>query len=89
VPDGISPFRLGHQRMSARIEFLNYEQDLHYVFALRGLSHVRSDIFIEERPYSKSIGDLYLYELTAGIKTSFNSVFSLPLAHQSKFSSEG
>jgi len=66
VPDGISPFRLGHQRMSARIEFLNYEQDLHYVFDLRGLSRFRSDIFIEECPYSKSIGDLYLYELTAG-----------------------
>ena len=35
VPDGTSPFRLSRQRTSARIEFLNYEQDLHYSFDLR------------------------------------------------------
>ncbi len=65
TPDGALPFRLNRQRAAARIEFLNYEQDLHYVFDLRGVSRVSSDLFIEEESYAKSIGDLYLYELTA------------------------
>ena len=65
VPDGTSPFRLNRQHTSARIEFLNYEQDLHYSFDLRGVTRVRSDLVIEEHSYAKSIGDLFIYELTS------------------------
>ena len=65
VADGASPFLLNRQRASARIEFINYEQDFHYLFDLRGVSRVQSDLFIEEDSYAKSIGNLYTYELTA------------------------
>jgi hypothetical protein len=65
VPDGTSPFRLNRQRTSARIEFLNYEQDLHYSFDLRGVKRVRSDLLVEEQSYAKSLGDLFTYELTS------------------------
>jgi len=64
VLDGNVPFRLNRQRTSARVEFLNYEQDFHYLFDLRGISRVRNDLFIEEDSYAKSIGDLFTYELT-------------------------
>ena len=43
TPDGSTPFRVNRQHASAIIEFLNYEQDLHYVFDLRGLSRFSSD----------------------------------------------
>ena len=65
TPDGSSPFLLNRQRTSARIEFLNYEQDLHYLFDLRGVSRLQNDLFIEGDFYAKSIGDLFTYELTA------------------------
>lgn len=65
VPDGVAPFRLGWQRLSARIEFLNYEQDLHYLFELRGVRRVQSDLYLDVSPYAKSIGDLFIYELTS------------------------
>jgi hypothetical protein len=63
-PDGTTPFRLNSRRMSARIEFLNYGQDFHYLFDLRGVKNVRSDLFIKEDSFAKSIGDLYCNELT-------------------------
>ena len=63
--DGNKPFRINRQRTSAQIEFLNYEQNFHYLFDLRGISRIRNDIFIEEDSFAKSIGDLYTYELTA------------------------
>jgi hypothetical protein len=68
VPDGTKPFRLNLQRTTAKVEFLNYEQDLHYVFALRGVRRVRSDLLVEEWTYAKSLGDLYIYELISADK---------------------
>jgi len=68
TPTGTSPFLLNRQRTSAIIEFLNYEQDLHYVFDLRGVNHSCIDLFVEKDAYAKSVGDLYIYELTAAGK---------------------
>jgi hypothetical protein len=68
TPTGTFPFFLNRQRTSAIIEFLNYEQDLHYVFDLRGVRHFYSDLFPEKESYAKSVGDLYTYELTASGK---------------------
>lgn len=65
VPDGVSPFLLNRQRTSAKIKFLNYEQNLHYLFDLRGVKRLETNLFIEEKLYAKSIGDLFTYELTA------------------------
>src|SRR6185295_426013 len=45
-PDGSSPFRLNHQKTSAIVEFLNYEQDFHYTFDLRLVSRVHADLFV-------------------------------------------
>lgn len=67
-PSGASPFRLNWQRTSATVEFLNYEQSFHYLFELRGVSLVHSDLFVEEQSFAKSLGDLYIYELTATSK---------------------
>ena len=64
VPDGVSPFPLNWQRTTAKIKFLNFEQNLHYLFDLRGVKRVEIDLFIEENLYAKSIGDLFTYELT-------------------------
>jgi len=64
VPDGSRPFLINQRRTAARVEFLNYEQDLYYLFDLRGVSRVSGDIFIEEESYAGSIGDLFTYELT-------------------------
>ena len=64
--DGISPFYLNRRTMAARLEFLNYEQDRFYTFDLRGVSSYRGDLFVEEDRYAKSIGDLYLCEISAG-----------------------
>jgi hypothetical protein len=75
VPDGTAPFRLNRQRTSARIEFLNYEQDLHYLFDLRGVRRLQSDLSVEEETYAKSIGDLYTYELTAADEASLQLGF--------------
>lgn len=74
-PDGTSPFLLNFQRMSARIEFLNYEQDFHYLFELRGVKSVRNDLFIEEDDPTKSIGDLYSNELTEADKDTLQLGF--------------
>lgn len=63
--DGVSPFRLNRQRTSTIVEFLNYEQSFHYVFDLRGLNRINCDLFVEAESYAKSLGDLYIYELTA------------------------
>lgn len=63
-PDGKAPFRLNHQRASARVEFLNYEQDLHYLFSLRSLKRMRGDLYVEEMTGRKYFGDLFAYELT-------------------------
>ena len=64
TPDGSSPFRLNRQRTSAIIQFLNYEQCFHFVFDCRGVSRVSSDLFIDDSLFAKSLGDLYLCELT-------------------------
>lgn len=65
-PDGSFPFFLNKERTSAIIEFLNYEQDLHYVFDLRGVDRLCAELFGEEESPLKSVGDLYTYELTDG-----------------------
>jgi len=64
TPNGSSPFFLNRQHTAAIIEFLNYEQDLHYVFDFRGVSRFSGDLFVEKESYAKSLGDLYIYELT-------------------------
>ena len=64
VVDGSSPLRLNRQKIFVRLEFLNYEQDLHYLFDLRGINSVQSNLFVENDSAAKSIGDLYTYELT-------------------------
>jgi hypothetical protein len=63
--DGISPFYLNRRAMAARLEFLNYEQDRFYTFDLRGVSSYQGDLFVEEDNPAKSIGDLYLCEISA------------------------
>jgi hypothetical protein len=62
--DGNVPFRINHQRTTARVKFLNYEQDLFYTFDLRGISRVRSDLMkCEARNWD--LGDLFTYEIVA------------------------
>src|SRR5260370_29434261 len=63
-PDGSSPFRINHQRTTARVTFLNYEQDLLYTFDLRGISRVRSDLLRCEG-LKWHLGDLFTYEIVA------------------------
>jgi len=65
--NGNSPFRINRQRAAITIEFLNYEQDLNYVFDLRGISRLSCDLFVEAESYAKSIGNLYTYELTEAV----------------------
>jgi hypothetical protein len=65
VPDGSTPLLVNRLKLSTRIEFLNYEQDRHYTFDLRGVSHYMADLYSEEWRAAKSVGDLYLCELTA------------------------
>lgn len=74
-PDGKAPFRLNAQRTSVALEFLNYEQDLHYVFQLRGIASVSCSLFREEHSYAKSLGDLYIYELTRADKDNLRLGF--------------
>ena len=62
--DGSLPFRLNHQHTGAIVEFLNYEQSFHYTFDLRRVTEVETDLFIDEGLFTKSLGDLYLLELT-------------------------
>ena len=63
--DGTSPFLLNRKRTSAIVEFLNYEQSFHYLFDLRRLRRVNTDLFVAEGAFAKSLGDLYIYELVA------------------------
>jgi hypothetical protein len=65
-PDGNLPFRLNHQRTVVRIGFLNYEQEFHHVFEMRGIKSTRLNLFPDEDTFIKSIGDLYTYEIMAG-----------------------
>ena len=65
TPDGATPLRLSRQGPSAVVEFLNYEESFHYRLELRGVRRVQTNLFGEERRYSKHFGDLYLCELTA------------------------
>lgn len=64
VADGSEPFRVNHQRVSVRIEFLNYEQTRHYSFDLRKVKRLKCDLFGEEPFNTHRIGDLYICELT-------------------------
>jgi hypothetical protein len=64
VADGTKPFRLNHQKLTARLEFLNYEQDFHYVFDLRGVGSIQSDLFLDDC-VGRGVGDLYTYEILA------------------------
>jgi hypothetical protein len=63
--EGSSPFLVNRGKMAARIEFLNFEQDRHYTFKLQGVSHYAADLYVEQHRAAKSIGDLYLCELSA------------------------
>jgi hypothetical protein len=62
-PDGSAPFRINHQRTSARVVFLNLEQDLLYTFELRGVNRMRSDLMCEAP--KQCLGDLFTYEIVA------------------------
>jgi hypothetical protein len=87
--DGISPFYLCRRTMTARLEFLNYEQDRLYTFDLRGVRGHQGNLFVEEDRDAKSVGDLYLCEISAeNDEASSSGFFSLP-AHRSSCSSGG
>jgi len=60
--DGKQPLRLNKKKASVEIEFLNYEQNLHYLFDAGGVARVKCDLFVE---YGKAFGDLYAYEIAA------------------------
>jgi hypothetical protein len=60
--EGKEPFRRNRQALIARLEFLNYEEEFYYVFELRGVTQVCSNIFPDDGS-SKGIDDLYTYEL--------------------------
>ena len=60
VADGAQPLLINRQRTSVVIEFLNYEQDRHYVFDLRHVNRLSCDLFGDPERYVKSIGDLYI-----------------------------
>ena len=62
IADGKRPFSRNAGRTSAALHFLNYEQNFHYSFDLRGVSEVRCDLFAY--PLTDRLGDLYTYELT-------------------------
>ena len=66
TPSGRSPFLLNRQHTTAVIEFLNYEQDFHYIFDLRGVRSLKGDLFIDKQSFAESLGDLYIYELSDG-----------------------
>jgi hypothetical protein len=63
--DGSTPFLVNRQKLSARIALLNFEQDGLYTFDLKQVSRFTSDLFFENDRFAKSVGDLYLCELTA------------------------
>ncbi|HWN10254.1 MAG TPA: hypothetical protein VNO50_13470 [Pyrinomonadaceae bacterium] len=65
VPDGVTPFRVNRQRTATIVEFLNYEQSFEYVFDLRRVHRISTDLFVEKESFAKSLGDLYIYELVA------------------------
>jgi hypothetical protein len=60
--EGKTPFRLNRQKLVVRLEFLNYEQEFHYLFELRGVSGVCSNLF-PGGPSHRSVGDLYTCEI--------------------------
>src|SRR5215471_5776295 len=62
--DGKAPFRLNLQKLSARLEFLNYEQDFHYTFEFRGVTRAQCDLF-SAAPGGPGVGDLFTYELVS------------------------
>ena len=63
--DGKQPFLLNRRPASVLVEFLNYEQNARFSFALHRVTRLSCDLFVEKESYSKSIGDLYIHELTA------------------------
>jgi hypothetical protein len=77
APDGKQPFLLNRQRASVIVEFLDYEQKAHYTFDLRHVNRLKCDLFVEKESYAKSIGDLYIYELTtAGDELQLGLLFA-------------
>lgn len=62
--NGKLPFKVNSQKTRVRIEFINYEQTLHYVFELHGLRRANMNLFVDQTSRAKSIGDLHSYELT-------------------------
>jgi len=65
IADGKEPFQINRRRAALSIEFLNYEQNARYTFDLRQVSHLSCDLLVEKESYARSLGDLYIYELTA------------------------
>jgi len=65
VSDGSSSLSTNRRVATAKVEFLNREQDLHYTFDMRGVSRLQCDLFGEGTPHAGNIGDLYTYELTS------------------------
>lgn len=59
--DGKEPLRLNRKKAVVQIEFLNYEQDLHYLFEVRGIRRFDCSLFVES---NKSFSDLFTYEIT-------------------------
>jgi len=65
IADGKQPFLLNHRPASVILEFLNFEQNAHYIFDLRRVNRLSCNLFVEKESHARSIGDLYIYELTA------------------------
>jgi len=64
VVDGTQPFKINRARFESRIELINFDQDRHYAFKLKGVSEVRCKLRPGGHSFSGSLGDLYTYELT-------------------------
>jgi hypothetical protein len=46
------------------VEFLNYEQESHCLFEMRGVTRVSCDLFPDDCSHAR-IGDLYTYEIVS------------------------
>jgi len=60
--NGKQPLKLNQKKASAQIAFLNYEQNLHHLFDVRGVCRFSCNLFVEDQ---KDFSDLFTYEIVA------------------------
>ena len=65
IANGKRPFYLNRQTTAVVIEFLNYQQNARYVFDLRRVKLLQTELYGENESYARSIGHLYTYELSS------------------------